>query len=162
MGMLTDNKQETIDSLKRAGFNDQIIPALMANIDVETGGTYSHTQIQKDGNGYGLFQFTGTHLTDYKEWLKNSNLSDSKDSQAKFVYDNIYASKGYGHELGWRARSKLQAINEEKMNKNPHIENPTRRRAKIFSDIYERPPEPHMDRRLLSADEWEKVLYPKK
>ena len=75
------------------------------------------------------------------------------------MYDNIYASKGYGRELGWRDRSRLQTINEEKMNMNPHITNPTRRKAETFSNIYERPSVPHMDRRILSAEEWDKELY---
>ena len=159
MGMMTTDEQETINALRSAGFQDHLIPALMGNIDVETGGTYSHTQKEKKGKGYGLFQFTGSHLTDYQNWLKTSNIKDSKYSQAKFVYDNIYASKGYGRELGWRDRSRLQTINEEKMNKNPHIANPTRRKAETFSNIYERPSVPHMDRRMLSADEWDKELY---
>ena len=29
----------------------------MANISVETGGTFDYTIKQKGGNGYGLFQF---------------------------------------------------------------------------------------------------------
>mgnify|MGYP005644589363 FL=1 len=161
MGLLTTDEQETIDALKRAGFQDHVIPALMANIDVETGGTYSHTQKEKNGKGYGLFQFTGSHLKDYQNWSKKLNLTDSKDSQAKFVYDNIYNDKDKGRDLGWRDRSKLQTINEEKMNKNPHIANPTRRKAETFSNIYERPSVPHMNRRMLSADEWEeKYKYP--
>jgi len=61
MGMLTDNEQETIDALLRAGFQSDDIPAIMGNIDVETGGTYSHTQEERGGKGYGLFQFTGSH-----------------------------------------------------------------------------------------------------
>ena len=138
MGLLTTDEQETIDALKRAGFQDHLIPALMANIDIETGGTYSHTQKEKNGKGYGLFQFTGSHLKDYQNWSKKLNLTDSKDSQAKFVYDNIYNDKDKGRDLGWRDRSKLQTINEEKMNKNPHIANPTRRKAETFSNIYER------------------------
>ena len=100
MGMLTDNEQETIDALLRAGFQSDDIPAIMGNIDVETGGTYSHTQEERGGKGYGLFQFTGSHKRDYMDWLKKSDLDDGKNSQAKFVYDNIYGSKGYGRELG--------------------------------------------------------------
>ena len=157
MGMLTDNEQETIDALLRVGFQDHFVPALMANIDVETGGTFSHTQKEKNGGGYGLFQFTGSHKDDYFDWVKENKFKDSKFTQAKFVYDNIYASKGYGRELGWRDRSKLQTINEEKMNENPHIINPTRRKAETFSNIYERPSIPHMDKRMLSADKWEEL-----
>jgi len=89
------------------------------------------------------------------DWLKDSNLDDGKNSQAKFVYDNIYGSKGYGRELGWRDRSKLQTILEEDMTANPHIDDPTTRKAKTFSDVYERPSVPHNERRMLSAKEWE-------
>ena len=155
MGMLTDNEQETIDALLKAGFQSDDIPAIMGNIDIETGGTYSHTQEERGGKGYGLFQFTGSHKTDYMDWLKDSNLDDGKNSQAKFVYDNIYGSKGYGRELGWRDRSKLQTILEEDMTANPHIDDPTTRKAKTFSDVYERPSVPHNERRMLSAKEWE-------
>ena len=157
MGMLQDDKEETITALLRAGFPEDVIPAIMGNIDVETGGSYKHDEVERNGTGYGLFQFTGSHQRDYFDWLKDSNLKDNKDSQAKFVYDNIYAKKGYGRELGWRARSQLQTMMEEDMTANPHIANPTTRTAKIFSDVYERPSVPHNDRRMLSAEEWEKI-----
>jgi len=160
--MLTKDEQETIASLLRAGFEMDDIPAILGNIDVETGGTYSHTQKEKGGKGYGLFQFTGSHKKDYFDWLTNSSLIDGKDSQAKFVYDNIWGSKGYGRELGWRDRSKLQTILEEDMTANPHIANPTKRKAKTFSNVYEKPGTPHLEKRMLSAEKWEKRLDVKK
>ena len=92
MGMLTDDERATIDALKRAGFGDDDISALMGNIAVETGGTYSHTQKQKGGGGgYGVFQFTGDHKDDYFDWLKGNKIPDTHFSQAKFVHDNIYS-----------------------------------------------------------------------
>ena len=87
--MFTNNEQETIDALMAVGFPPRDIPALMGNIDVETGGSYSHTQKERGGKGYGLFQFNGSHKRDYFDWLKDSNLNDNKTSQAKFVFDNI-------------------------------------------------------------------------
>ena len=49
-------------SLLRAGFEDDEIPALLGNIDVETGGSFDYRQVEdtsKPQKGYGLFQFTG-------------------------------------------------------------------------------------------------------
>jgi len=158
MGMFTNNEQETIDALMAVGFPPRDIPALMGNIDVETGGSYSHTQKERGGKGYGLFQFTGSHKRDYFDWLKDSNLSDNKTSQAKFVFDNIYGNRGYGRELGWRDRSKLQTMFSESMLANPHIDDPIKRKAKIFSDVYEKPGTPHNERRMESAKNWEQKL----
>jgi len=168
MGMLTDNKQETIDSLKRAGFDADDISALMGNIAVETGGTYSHTQIEKKGKGYGLFQFTGSHKDDYFDWIKGNKIPDSKYSQAKFVYDNIYAKKGYGRELGWRDRGILQRSLDEPiptpMALSPKAREivPVSQKTKTFANVYEKPGKPHMRRRLKEAHDWEEILYPKK
>ena len=50
--MFTNNEQETIDALIAVGFPPRDIPALMGNIDVETGGSYSHTQKERGGKGY--------------------------------------------------------------------------------------------------------------
>jgi len=151
----TPKKLQVFKELKARGLSSAAIAGIMGNIDVETGGTYSHTQEERGGKGYGLFQFTGSHKRDYMDWLKKSDLDDGKNSQAKFVYDNIYGSKGYGRELGWRDRSKLQTILEEDMTANPHIDDPTTRKAKTFSDVYEKPSVPHNERRMLSAKEWE-------
>ena len=81
MGMLQDDKEETITALLRAGFPEDVIPAIMGNIDVETGGSYKHDEVERNGTGYGLFQFTGSHQRDYFDWLKDSNLKDNKDKE---------------------------------------------------------------------------------
>ena len=62
-------------SLLRAGFEDDEIPALLGNIDVETGGSFDYRQVEdtsKEEKGYGLFQFTGGHLSSYLEYLKDT------------------------------------------------------------------------------------------
>jgi len=151
----TPKKLQVFKELKARGLSSAAIAGIMGNIDVETGGSFNYEQKQIKGPGYGLFQFTGSHKRDYMDWLKKSDLDDGKNSQAKFVYDNIYGSKGYGRELGWRDRSKLQTILEEDMTANPHIDDPTTRKAKTFSDVYEKPSVPHNERRMLSAKEWE-------
>ena len=86
MGMLTDNQKDTLVALRAAGFDDNDIPALMGNIAVETGNSFSHTQKQKGGGGgYGLFQFTGSHKDDYFNWIKKSN-SLKRDRLGCFSY----------------------------------------------------------------------------
>ena len=107
---MADNRQETIDALLKAGFDPNDLAALMGNIAVETDSTFDHTMQQyKGGGGHGLFQFTDTHKDDYFDWIKANKIPDSKFSQAKFVYDNIYERGGYGRDLGWRDRGLLQS-----------------------------------------------------
>jgi len=166
MGMLTDNEQETIDALRRAGFEDDDISAIMGNIAVETGNTYDHTQKQKGGGGgYGLFGFTGSHKDDYFDWEKDNKFKDSKFTQAKFVYDNIYAKKGYGRELGWRDRGLLQGAFDEPVPTPMALSEGAQNRVgvsqktKTFANVYEKAGKPHMKRRLKSAHDWEEELY---
>ena len=166
MGMLTDNEQETIDALRRAGFEDDDISAIMGNIAVETGNTYDHTQKQKGGGGgYGLFQFTGSHKDDYFDWVKDNKFKDSKFTQAKFVYDNIYAKKGYGRELGWRDRGLLQGAFDEPvptpmaLSEGAQDRVEVSQKTKTFANVYEKAGKPHMKRRLKSAHDWEEELY---
>ena len=167
--MLTDNEQETINALKRAGFGDDDIAAIMGNIAVETGNTFDHTQKQKGGGGgYGLFQFTGRHKDDYFDWIKGNKIPDTHFSQAKFVHDNIYATGEYGHDLGWRARGVLQESLDEPvptpmaLSKGgqdrveryaPHL---VSEKTRTFANVYEKAGKPHMDRRIKSAHEWHK------
>lgn len=111
---LTANEKSTLDSLIKAGFEMDDIPALMGNIDKETGGSFNYTQLQDGGGGgYGLFQFTDSekikHLTAYRDWLDKSDLEDGFDSQAKFVYDNIYAAgRDVPYDIGGGNREKIR------------------------------------------------------
>ena len=164
--MLTDNERETIDALKRAGFEDDDIASIMGNIAVETGNTFSHTQKQKGGGGgYGLFQFTGSHKDDYFDWLKGNKIPDSHYSQSKFVYDNIYAKGGYGRDLGWRDRGLLQGAFDEPV-PTPMALSPAAqdrvgvsKKTRTFADVYEKAGTPHMKRRISAAHDWEEELY---
>ena len=163
MGMLTDDERETIDALKRAGFGDDDIAAIMGNIAVETGNTFSHTQKQKGGGGgYGLFQFTGGHKDDYFDWIKGNKIPDSKFSQAKFVHDNIYATGEYGHDLGWRARGVLQESLDEPVPTPMALSQAAQdrvgvsKKTRTFANVYEKAGTPNMNRRIRSAHDWHK------
>jgi len=163
MGMLTDDERETIDALKRAGFGDDDIAAIMGNIAVETGNTFDHTQKQKGGGGgYGLFQFTGRHKDDYFDWIKGNKIPDTHFSQAKFVHDNIYATGEYGHDLGWRARGVLQESLDEPVPTPMALSQGAQDRVEVskktrtFANVYEKAGKPHMNRRLKAAHDWNK------
>ena len=155
MGMMTTDEQETRDALLKAGFDSDDISAIMGNISVETGDSFDHTQLQKGGGGgYGLFQFTGSHKDDYFDWIKANKIPDSKFSQAKFVYDNIYAKGGYGRELGWKDRGLLQSAFDDPiptpmaLSPGGRERVPVSQKTKIFADVYEKAGIPHMRRRL--------------
>lgn len=64
----------------------------MANIHVETGGTYDYQTKQVKGNGYGLFQFDFLKKY-YLAYIKKEKLTDSAGNQIKFVYETIYGSQ---------------------------------------------------------------------
>ena len=43
--------------LKELGYSKKARAGILGNIGVETAYTYDHTTKQRNGNGYGLFQF---------------------------------------------------------------------------------------------------------
>ena len=102
-------------SLLRAGFEPDEIPALLGNIDVETGGSFDYRQVEdtaRQNKGYGLFQFTGGHLTSYLDYLEDTNQEDSADAQTKFVYENIY-SDDPPHVIGAGNQKKIRKVFED-------------------------------------------------
>lgn len=133
------NKANAQAVLEKYFEDDAIVQGLMANafheskFDPEVFETPKQSEEEKAQNmpgtfkkdqeqGYGLFQFTGEHLTDYVDWLDKTGLEDSMDAQVKFVHDSIYtnASKKIQsgpnegkyvytgpHDIGGEARKKL-------------------------------------------------------
>jgi len=92
---------------KYFGDSPYAIMAMLGNIDVETGGSFDPKQKQyKGGPGRGLFQFDW-HKKHYGDYLKEEGLEDSDDSQARYVYENIYGKKQ--HIVGEGNAKKLRA-----------------------------------------------------
>ncbi|HBZ37180.1 MAG TPA: hypothetical protein DEO59_01470 [Balneola sp.] len=151
---MTPQEQKIIDALSGVGFEDDDIPALMGNISVETGGTFDPMQQQEGGTGSGLFQFSGDHLKAYRSWLKAVGFSDTAHNQALFVHTNIY-SEDSPYDLGWKAKGMLQNI----LGGDLYFV-PTEEKARIFSDFYQKPGVPHMDRRQEEALRYEGMLAP--
>ena len=134
-------------------FPQSSISAILGNIDVETGVTFDYTTKQLGGKGHGLFQFD-SQKKPYFNWLEESGMQDSAESQIKFVADAIYNDK-YNAEgmftgaldIGGRSRKAIRKSFEE---------GSTADITKTFSQEYERPRKPHMDRRLKSAEDFDK------
>ena len=130
-------------------FPESAISAILGNIDVETGGTFDHTTEQRGGKGYGLIQFDDQQGA-YWDWLESTTLRDSPESQIQFVADAIYNDK-YDAEgmftgpldIGGKSRKKIRQAFDE---------GSTLDITQVFSEEYERPSKPRMDKRVKSAE----------
>lgn len=136
------NKQEVFNILKQKGLPSNAIAGIMANIDVETGGSFDYLQKQIKGPGRGLFQLdpTGPLPRAYAKWREENDVADSAEAQIEFMLDTIYGGNqeviGYGHA------EKLRKAFEEGTAEDIAVE---------FSNRWERPSKPHLDRRKASA-----------
>tara|TARA_R100000963_G_scaffold27616_1_gene18894 strand:- start:840 stop:1313 length:474 start_codon:yes stop_codon:yes gene_type:complete len=130
-------------------FPESAISAILGNIDVETGGTFDYQQKQKNGKGYGLFQFD-SQKEPYFNWLKTTGIDDGPEAQIQFVADAIYNDK-YDAEglftgpldIGGKSRKKIRKAFDE---------GSTLDITQVFSEEYERPSKPRMDKRVQSAE----------
>ena len=128
--------------------NPQAISALMGTIYDETGVTpeqaFDHTTTQKGNRGYGLFQFdwadqknkTGGMRGAYNDWLKESDNSDSTESQINFAMDSMVGEKPY-YDIGAGHRKHLRKAFAGKDTANI-LDNVTKR--------FERAGKPHQKR----------------
>jgi hypothetical protein len=147
------NKNEVYNIWKRRGYSDDAIAGILGNIDVETGGSFDHTQQQKGGPGYGLFQFDpGMGLMPhYQNYLKWNKQLDSTESQIGFVdtliKDGQYAgsldSAGYPRDV--IGRGNARTLRESLRTGTPA------ETAESFMDIIEQPRVPHLQRRIDAA-----------
>jgi hypothetical protein len=114
LALLPSNKAQAVDEIKSEGLiaispkkvdqvfnllnsdydlNEAAVAAIMGNISAETGDSFDFTQQQKNGPGYGLFQFEGVHQREYDNFLEENKIPDSAKSQIDYVMENIYGSK---------------------------------------------------------------------
>ena len=95
-GSRPDSKTEIIEYLREKGYSDEAVAGIVANIEVETGGSFDYKQ-QEDlekpgdgkGEGYGLFQYSNEMKDSYNEWRKSNNKKDSMESQIDFMDDVV-------------------------------------------------------------------------
>jgi hypothetical protein len=144
------NKQQVVDALKAKFGDPKVVAALAGSIDVETGGTFDYQQKQKKGPARGLFQFeTGKygngankHFSQYENWRKGKDLSDSIESQVAYVHDTIYGSnqKYIGAGNAKKIRDGLESSDPAEVTK-----------AFTTNFLRPNPAKAHMDRRVASA-----------
>ena len=117
------------------------IKGLLGNIHQETGGTFSHTQLQdegRSGTGYGLIQFSSPGQKEaYFKFVENNKLQDSIDAQLLYM-KNEYDT---GAQIGGKNARRLRNII---VDPNLTIE----QSARAWSDYLIQPGVPHMDRRI--------------
>lgn len=114
LALLPGNKAQAVDDIRSEGLiavspknvdqvfnllssdydlNEGAVAGIMGNISAETGDSFDFTQQQKNGPGYGLFQFEGVHQREYDNFLEDNKIADSAKSQIDYVMENIYGSK---------------------------------------------------------------------
>jgi hypothetical protein len=117
------------------------IKGLLGNIHQETGGTFSHTQLQdegRSGTGYGLIQFSSPGQKEaYFKFVENNNLQDSIDAQLLYIKNEFDTGDQIGGKNARRLRNTI-------FDPNLTIE----QSARAWSDILIQPGTPHMDRRI--------------
>ncbi len=116
------------------------VAAIMGNIDVETGGTFDYEQRQIGGGpGRGLFQMEPPMWAAYQKWLGGK--PDSSENQLRYVHHELQNGHHIGAGHAKRIRETFQSGNVETATKE-------------FCDRFERPGEPHLDRRIKSAQQF--------
>jgi len=143
------NSDDVISLMRKEGFNDRAIVALMSNVAVETGGTYSwKTRQQKGGPGIGLFQYDFMKPLYYK-YLKRKGLTDSAKNQIKFAHETIY-----GEEQGVFGATRAKELRRL-------FEDPNATASQAYEYVFnkwENPRELHKDRRDAAFKYWSRKL----
>jgi len=135
-------KQEVMGLLNQVFKDPAVVSGIAGNIDVETGGTFDYKQKQSGGGqGEGLFQFTKPEMKSaYKDYLNLTQSEDSARNQVYFVKSLLDSNEFY--DVGSGHRSKLKKAFGSG---DPEFV------ASEFSERFERPGEPHLERRMSSA-----------
>ena len=147
------NRMTAIDDyLKGKGYRKETRAGILGNIHIETGGSFSPTQIEqaKDKQlGYGIFQLTGKEK-DFNNWMKENNFDkktvDELPMQIEYMHETIYGNelmgKKRGREIGDPTASRLQ--------KSFSTGTPEEI-ALSFSNEWEKPSTPHNKQRIQAA-----------
>jgi len=168
------NKEKVLKHLQKRGLRNKAIAAIMANIDVETGGSFDFKQKQTksgspsdprtiEGGGVGLFQFDDYekgvgNQSWYEEYLKDSGKKDSTESQIDYVLDSVFAKNE--KDIGWKSKLKIGKGDLEVLEQYlTTTENP-RDISDAFVDRFEKAGIPHSDRRRNKTDQYLSELQP--
>ena len=142
------SKETVYNKLKELGYSKEATAGIMANIEVETGGTFDAQQKQalgkgKVGKGRGLFQLeVGNALTAaYTDFLTKNKKTDDAEAQIEFMHETVYGDYksviGEGHAK--KLRQSFAAGSAVDITKE-------------FMERWERPSKPHTERRVEAAE----------
>lgn len=107
------SKDVVEQKLKKLGYSDAAVAAMLGNISVETGDTFNYKTKQEGGPGYGLLQldFMKPH---YEKWKKQNKIKDSADAQLRFFHDTVYGKSQ--NIIGAGNAAKLRDVLETEQN----------------------------------------------
>jgi len=140
-GEVAKNINSINSYLKELGYTKEARAGILGNIGVETGYTYDHTAQQRDGKGYGLFQFDYQKKY-YDNWRDQNKIEDTAQAQVQFMHEVL---KGNESAMGFNTKNRqaLQKVFQE---------GTAEQVAKEFSEKYEQPGVPHLERRIEEAN----------
>lgn len=126
------------------------VAGILGNIEVETGGTFDF-KIKAAGSeqSFGLFQLNGGHLRAYRNFLTRNSLRDSASHQLDYVMNNIFDGEGF--DIGPDNR---EILRDAFATCDPEVV------ATVFSNLFERPGTPHLERRVAAAKRYHDALDP--
>ena len=130
------------EELKKLGYSKEARAAHLGNIGVETGYTYDYTQQQQNGKGYGLYQLD-FQKPYYDKYLEQNNLKDSIASQVKFTHEVL---QGNDKVMGMNTKDRLAL--QKALTESKDVSFITQ----MFSEKYEKPGVPHLERRIEEAN----------
>ena len=88
-----ENIQNIIQNLREKGYKDKTIAGIVANIELETGGTFDYKEKEVGkGKGYGLFQYSNKMKESYEDYKKDRDKKDSMETQLDFM-DEVVKGK---------------------------------------------------------------------
>jgi hypothetical protein len=146
-------KIDLYDLLRKEGCSRNLAIALLANIEVETGGTFDHTikQRGRTNPAYGLFQFDpiGGLYALYYEYLEEEGVRDSAKAQVEFIVDTLSTQYRKGvTQVGRGNINKVMTASRI----SPEAG------AEAFCTFILRPGKPHLNRRIVAATQISKMF----
>ena len=151
MSLNTDRQVAVANELStKHGLRSEAVAGILGNIDVETGGTFDF-KIKAAGTeqSFGLFQLNGGHLSAYRNFLARNSLRDSASHQLDYVMNNIFDGEGFDIGAGNREILRDAFANGD-----------AAQVATLFSNLFERPSIPRLERRVASAERYFDALDP--
>ena len=151
MSLNTDRQVAVANELStKHGLRSEAVAGILGNIDVETGGTFDF-KIKAAGTeqSFGLFQLNGGHLRAYRNFLTRNSLRDSASHQLDYVMNNIFDGEGFDIGAGNREILRDAFANGD-----------AAQVATLFSNLFERPGIPQIERRVASAERYFDALDP--